>query len=259
MGSTSVTSWTVEPNQHVGRSSANKWGQAAMCQVTHIVDHSGGKLRFNTPVGWLPGQARQERCVRVTNAWGACVTEICSRHRPAADSNEVKMNVLMYVAVWSIALIVGWSLGDCMESLILFCEHITGKSTQFSMTQCIYMLSTLSLEKDIQPTTIKDRLFLLKYCPPLVKVVFAVSAKWELILHIIVTLWKIKFLDVPVTGAFSSLWAVYLKIKLTSLSFKLFWTKTTSYMLPRKAATKRRWAQRQRFKPFGGAVVGVNE
>ncbi len=59
MGSSTVTSWTVEPNQHVGRWSVNKWGHTVMCQVIHIVDHSGGKLRLNTPVGWLPGHRLQ--------------------------------------------------------------------------------------------------------------------------------------------------------------------------------------------------------
>lgn len=59
MGSSTVTSWTVEPNQHVGRWSVNKWGHTVMCQVIHIVDHSGVKLRFNTPVGWLPGHRLQ--------------------------------------------------------------------------------------------------------------------------------------------------------------------------------------------------------
>lgn len=59
MGSSTVTSWTVEPNQHMGRWSVNKCGHTVMCQVTDIGDHSGGKLRFNTPVGWLPGHGLQ--------------------------------------------------------------------------------------------------------------------------------------------------------------------------------------------------------
>lgn len=59
MGSSTVTLWTVEPNQHVGRWSVNKWGHAEMCQVLHIVDRSGGKLRFNTPVRWLSGHRLQ--------------------------------------------------------------------------------------------------------------------------------------------------------------------------------------------------------
>lgn len=55
MGLSIVTSWTVEPNQQLGQWSANKWGHGVICQVTSIVDHWGGKWRFNIPVGWLLG------------------------------------------------------------------------------------------------------------------------------------------------------------------------------------------------------------
>lgn len=59
VGSSAVTLWTVEPNQHVRRWGVNERGRAVMCQAIHIADHSEGEWRFNTPVGWLPGHGLQ--------------------------------------------------------------------------------------------------------------------------------------------------------------------------------------------------------
>ena len=67
-GSFAVTSWTVEPNQHVSRGSVNKRGRGEMCRVIHIVDQSGGKLGFDTPVRWSPGHSAG-KCASTSPAW----------------------------------------------------------------------------------------------------------------------------------------------------------------------------------------------
>lgn len=104
MGSSTVTSWTVEPNHHVGLWSANKWGHTVMCQVIHIVDHSGEKLRFNTPVGWLSGQRLQG------NVWTgllhdrsrlSCNSNVPDRHRQADIHTSVHLRWLQDDRLWS--------------------------------------------------------------------------------------------------------------------------------------------------------------
>lgn len=97
MGSSTVTWWTVEPNQHEGWWSVDKWGHTVMCQVIHIVDHSGGKLRFNTPVGWLLGHRLQgyvgtcllHDCLRIS-----CNYNVLDRHRQAQICTSIHLSWL---------------------------------------------------------------------------------------------------------------------------------------------------------------------